>query len=438
MLSRLSYCFVVIAVLILSNRTSADDWRQWRGDNRDGRWNETGIVQGFTTDSLKVLWSQEIDAGYCGPTVADGRVFVMDRQARPEQKERVLCFDSATGEPLWTYAYDSVYVSVGYVAGPRASVSIDEDRAYALGTMGNMNCLNVEDGSVIWQRDLNQEYGFVANSTMPIWGIAASPLVYQDLVILHIGGSDAACIVGLDKMTGEERWRALDDRAQYSSPIIIQQNGRDVLVCWTGDNVAGVDPTDGTIRWRYGFKPLRMPIGIATPIVKDNQIFLTSFYDGSLMLRFSPDSFEVEKVWSAVGPNEKATEALQSLIGTPVWIADHIYGADSFGELGCIRASDGQRVWEDQSAVPLARWSTIHMVQNGDSIWMFNERGELILGSLSPAGFTETSRAKIIEPTQEQLRQRDGVCWSHPAFANRCVFVRNDERIVCISLAGEK
>ena len=178
MLSRPSNCLIVfIAFIIFSNGTNADDWRQWRGEHRDGRWNETGIVESFTTESLKVLWSQDIESGYCGPTVSDGRVFVMDRQTRPEQKERILCFDSATGEPLWVHTYDSAYVAVGYVAGPRASVSIDEDRAYALGTMGNMNCLNVSDGSVIWQRDLNTEYGFVTNSTMPIWGISANARV---------------------------------------------------------------------------------------------------------------------------------------------------------------------------------------------------------------------------------------------------------------------
>ncbi len=414
-----------------------DDWRQWRGEHRDGTWYESGIVGQFTADSLPTLWKQEIGPGYSGPTVADGRVFVMDRLSRPDQMERILCFDAVDGKPLWDYSWDAPYVQVGYVAGPRASVTIAGNRAWALGTMGHLHCLDVADGTVIWQRDLNRDYQLVEKQRMPIWGIAASPLVYGDLVILHIGGFDGACIVALDKATGEERWRALDERAQYSSPVITQQNGQDILVCWTGDSISGLDPGKGTVLWSYPYTPKRMPIGIATPVVHDHHIFVTSFYDGSIMLRMAPDRFAIEKVWSAVGPNEKATEALQSLISTPVWIGDYIYGADSFGQLRCLRASDGQRIWEDESAVPPARWSTIHFVQNRDTTWMFNERGELILGRLTPSGFAEISRAKIIEPTREQLRQRDGVCWSHPAYANRCVFVRNDREIICISLAGQ-
>ena len=113
---------------------------------------------------------------------------------------------------------------------------------------------------------------------------------------------------------------------------------------------------------------------------------------------------------------------------------DYIYGVDSYGELRCLKASNGDRVWEDQTATPRARWSTIHFVKNGDDIWMLNERGELIIGRLSPEGFKEIDRAKLIEPTTAQLRQRQGVCWSHPAFANRHVFARNDREMVCASL----
>ena len=153
------------------------------------------------------------------------------------------------------------------------------------------------------------------------------------------------------------------------------------------------------------------------------------------MLEMSTTEMSASEVWRASGPNERTTKAIHSIISTPVWIDDHIYGVDSYGEFRCLQASDGSRVWEDETAVPKSRWSTIHFVQNDDQTWMFNERGELLLGELSPDGYKELSRAKIIDPTTEQLRQRNGVCWSHPAFASRCVFVRNDNEIVCVSLA---
>ncbi len=414
------------------------DWPQWRGDHRDGDWKESGIVEQFDDSSLSKLWTQPISSGYSGPTVANGLVYVMDRLTKDDrQTERVLCFEAATGQPVWQHEYAAEYVNVGYVAGPRASVTIVNGTAFSLGTMGHACALDAGNGNVIWERNLDEDYSISSSQRMPIWGIAASPLVYGKHVILHIGGAEGACLVALDLETGKEVWRALQDRAQYSSPILVQQNGQDVLVCWTGDSVAGLHPETGAVFWRHPFPPSQMPIGVATPVVNGSRLFFTSFYDGSLMLEMSGDSMEIREVWSAIGPNERKTRALHSIISTPLWIGDHIYGVDSYGELRCLKAADGSRVWEDETAVPRSRWSTIHFVQNGERTWMFNERGELILGELSPQGFKEISRAKIIEPTTEQLRQRNGVCWSHPAFANRCIFVRNDREIRCISLARE-
>jgi outer membrane protein assembly factor BamB len=139
--------------------------------------------------------------------------------------------------------------------------------------------------------------------------------------------------------------------------------------------------------------------------------------------------------WKLVGTSERNTDALHSIISTPVFDGGHIYGVDSYGELRCLDAKDGERLWEDKTATPEARWSTIHFVKNGDRYFLFNERGDLLIGKLSPQGFQEISRAKLLAPTTDQLRQRGGVCWSHPAFANKCVFARNDKELVCASLA---
>ena len=414
----------------------AQDWAQWRGNDRDGTWSETGLVAEFDQESLKTRWSQPVSAGYSGPTVADGRVYLMDRRTENgQQTERVLCFDSNRGDPIWQHEYQADYANVGYGAGPRASVTIEDGIAYSLGTMGNVCCLDAKTGDVIWQRDLDRDYRVSETRRMPIWGISGSPLIYRENVILHVGGADGACVVALNKRTGEEVWRALDDRAQYSSPILVKQNGKDVVVCWTGDSVAGINPETGKVYWRFPFLPSRMPIGVATPVVQGNRLFFTSFYDGALMLEMDSPEMTVSEVWRASGPNERRTKALHSIISTPVWLGDYIYGVDSYGELRCLSASDGERVWEDLSAVPRSRWSTIHFVQNKNLTWMFNERGELILAKLTPEEFVEISRVQIIEPTTEQLRQRNGVCWSHPAFADRCIFVRNDQELKCISLA---
>jgi outer membrane protein assembly factor BamB len=395
-------------------------------------WRETGLVEKFDGPQLARKWSVPIRGGYSGPTVAQGRVYVTDRLDDPKQIERVWCFDEQTGEKIWMHEYPCAY-SIGYVAGPRAAVSIDDGRAYALGAMGHFFCFDAASGAVIWQRDLDSDYDI----RMPIWGISASPLVDGDLVIVQIGGSNGACLVAFDKITGKERWRALDDDASYAAPIIVEQAGKRVLVALVGQHVVGVDPPTGKVHWQHPFPPTKMVISIATPVVSNDRVFVTSFYDGSLMLRLAQDRLAVEEVWRRQGKDEKTTDALHSIIATPLFIGDYVYGVDSYGELRCLEAANGDRVWTSTDATPPARWSTIHMVRNGDRVWMLNERGELIIAGLSPDGYQEFSRTKLLDPTTDQLRQRGGVCWSHPAYAGRCVFARNDKELVCASLAAE-
>lgn len=424
-----------IVVIAVAAGAQAADWPQWRGPGRDGVWNETGVVERFAPERLadgrlKLRWRAPIASGYSGPTVAGGRVFVTDRMEKPKQIERVHAFAADTGKPIWTHAYDCTYDGISYEAGPRAAVTVVDDIAYALGATGHFHALNAASGKIVFEKDLGKEYKI----RMPVWGISAAPVVEKELVILHIGGENA-CLVALDRRTGKERWRALDDRPSYSAPIVIDQAGRRVLVCWTGDNVVGLDPASGDVLWKYPFKPTRMVIGIVTPVVNEGRLFVSSFYDGSLLLKLAEDKPDVKPVWRRLGPNEHETDSLHSILSTPLMRGDHVYGVDSYGQLRCLEAKTGDRVWEDQTATPKERWGTIHMVQNGERTWMFNERGELIIARLSPEGFKEISRAKLIEPTRAQLPRRDGVCWAHPAYANKHVFARNDNELVCASLA---
>ena len=422
----------VLTVVVFSSAVAADDWPQWRGPTRDGVWHETGVIERFESSHLKPRWRVPISSGYSGPTVADGRVYVTDRVAEPKQIERVHCFDWKTGETIWSHSYDCVYRDIGYTAGPRASVSIDEGRAYSLGAMGHFFCFDAASGEVLWKYDLDREYKI----RMPIWGLAASPLVEKDLVIVQVGGQNT-CLVAFDKVTGKKRWKAMKDDASYSAPIIIEQAGRRVLVCWTGQHVAGLDPATGDVLWAYPFPPSKMVLAIATPVVDGDHLFVTAFYDGSLMLRLNQKKPAVEKIWRRVGIDEQHTDSLQSLIGTPYMKDNYVYGVDSYGELRCLEGDTGDRVWEELPAGRKVRWFNIHMVENGDKVWMFNERGELAITRVSPKGYEEISKAKLLQPTREQLNERGGVCWSHPAFAYRHVFARNDEELVAADLSAK-
>jgi outer membrane protein assembly factor BamB len=418
--------------LLVAGTVRADDWPQWRGPDRDGVWHETGIIEKFDKPQLDHVWRTELGSGYAGPTVANGSVFVMDRLVSPKQVERVHSLDAKTGKRLWTHTYDCAYRGVQYDAGPRASVTVHDGRAYALGTMGHLHVFDAETGNVLYTRDLNREYKI----RMPIWGIASAPLIEGNLLILQIGGQDGACMVALDLTTGSEAWRALNDEASYAAPIIIEQAKKRVLVVYTGQHVVGLDPATGRVHWKQPFPPRQMVIGIATPVLHRDRLFVSNFFDGSLMLRLDQSKPAVTKIWQRSGESEKQTDALHSIISTPYLQDDHIYGVDSYGELRCLKLDTGDRVWENLDAVPKARWATIHFVKNHDHVWMFNEKGELIIATLSPDGFNEISRAKLIDPTRDQLpSRRGGVAWSHPAFANRHVFARNDKEIVCADLA---
>lgn len=425
----------LLALLILSaGITRAEDWPQWRGPQRDGVWRETGIAEKLPAGNMPIKWRAKINAGYTGPTVAAGKVYVMDRVAdRNNPQERVLCFDERTGAELWSIAYPCLYGRVGYPAGPRACVTIDSGRAYALGATGWLHCLDAASGKILWKRDLETDHKIA----MPIWGITASPLVEGDRLLLHIGGRAGACILAVNCETGADVWKALDDRGQYATPIVVDQGAKRVAICWTGDSVTGLDVKNGEKLWSQPWKPRNMPIGVATPVIEGDRVFFTSFYDGSLLLKLDRERPAFEKVWQIAGRDEQNTEALHSIISTPVFDNGYLYGVDSYGELRCLDAKTGERIWEDTTAVPKARWSTIHFVKNGDRYFLFNERGELIIARISPQGYDENSRAKLLEPTLDQLRQRGGVCWSHPAFANKHIFARNDKELVCASLAAE-
>ena len=413
----------------------AQDWPQWRGLHRDAKIDEPSLVREIAVPTVPRKWSVPVGPGYSGPTIAENRVFLTDRDGQaPNVVERVLCLDAETGELIWTHN-DPVEYTIGYQAsGPRASVTTDGEQIYAIGGMGRMNCLRAEDGSVKWSRDLNADFKI----DMPIWGITAAPLIYEDLVIQIVGGSDRACVVAFDKTTGGEKWRALDEKAGYSAPIVIRQGDQDVIVCWTGESVSGLEPSSGKVFWTIPMEPRKMPIGVPTPVLDGDKLFVSSFYDGSLLIQVDLKKPAATRFWRRVGIDEINTDALHAMISNPIIKGDAIYGADSYGQFRCLDLATGDRVWEDLSVVPRSRWATVHIVQNGDDEIMLNEQGELLFTTLSRDGIKIRSRSKLIEKTMRQLRRRGGVVWAHPAIANGHIYARNDSELVCASLQSEQ
>ena len=419
--------FLATAVCSLLPALSiADDWPQWGGPKRDIVWREEGIVDKFSTDGLLPrVWSVPVAEGYSGPAVANGRVFLTDRLVDGEF-ERLMCFDAETGKPLWKHQYFTRY-TVSYPAGPRATPVVDGDRVYFIGTQGDMFCMKVDDGTILWQKNFPKDFG----TELPIWGMAASPLVDGDKLITLVGGKEDGLVICFDKITGKEIWRALNAMdAGYCPPVIYEFGGRRQLIIWYPTAIASLDPETGKVLWEI---PWAIKAGLCIPMPRkiDDRLFVTSFYEGPRMLEVGADSAEV--LWKGNGVNEEQTDKLHSIMSTPVVTETSIFGVCSYGQLRGLKTSTGERVWETLDATGRGRWWNAFIIPQGDRYFLHNEQGDLIIANLSDAGYKEISRAKLIEPTRPV--QRRMTIWSHPAFAMKSVFARNDKELIRVDLS---
>lgn len=410
-----------------------EEWPQYRGPRRDGTWTETGVIQRFAGPEIAARWRAPVSNGYSGPTVAAGRVYVTDRVLEPEQGERVHCFDWETGKKLWTHAYPARYFGFAYPNGPRASVTVHQGKAYSIGSMGHLHCLDAATGRVLWSRDCYREFSI----RMPDFGISAEPMIDEDRVVVHIGGEEEACLVAFDCSTGKEKWRTLQDRCGYSAPMPVLHAGRRLLVAWTGERVAGLDPRSGQVVWDH---PIRSPMvldAITPPIIDGDRVFVSGWHSGALMLRMLKDRPAVEKMWHLQGQNERNTRAFHTMFTASFFLGDVVFGIDTYGELRCLDANTGQRLWASEAIGPKVRNPGVHFTRRGGETWIFNELGELIIARITKQGYQEVSRARLIQPTRGQFTRRGmGVAWSPPAFAYRHVFARSDAELLCAGLAA--
>lgn len=422
-------CIPVVACLAVCAVSVADDWPQWGGPLGDIVWREEGIVDRLPAEGsdglLPRMWSVPVGEGYSGPAVADGRVYLTDRQAGP-RTERVLCVDAETGEQLWNVEYPSRY-TISYPAGPRATPVVHDGLVYTIGAVGQMLCLHAETGEEVWKKDFQTDYG----TQLPIWGMAAAPLVDGDRLITLVGGADGALVVAFDRTTGKEIWRALEDPAiGYAPPVIYEFGGRRQLIMWHPSAVSSLDPETGNVIWEHPWA-IRSGLSIPMPRKSGDHLFCTAFYNGPLMLKVGADG--AKQVWKGASNNERNTDGLHSIMPTP-WVGEsHIFGVCSYGQLRGLNAKTGERLWETLDATGSGRWWNAFIIPHEDRFFLHNEQGDLIIAHLTADGYEQLSRAKLVEPTRRV--QRRMTIWSHPAFAMKSVFARNDKELVRVSLA---
>ena len=429
----------ILALLASPNLAAPEDWPEWRGAGRLGVWNETGILDAFPDDGLEVTWRTTVGSGYAGPSVANGRVFLTDFSPtdRNQGFERIVCLDEATGEILWEHAWEVDYTGLQlvYAIGPRATPTVDGDRVYVLGAMGRLLALTVDHGKVIWEKDFVRDY----EASVPVWGMPSAPIVDGERVIALAAGEPNAKVVAFHRDTGREIWRALssDWEPGYSQPVIFEAGGERQLLIWHPRAMSSLDPVTGRVYWEAPFI-VSMGMTVSTPIVEGRHLFVSSFYDGARMWKLDEDGSGVTLLWESSGDSEVRSDKIHTLLNTAVIRGDYLYGVDSYGQMRCLEIETGRRLWETMDVVgEKQRWAAAFFVRHGDRYFINNDRGELIIAKLSPEGFEELDRTQLIEPTSPTVRRRElgAVHWSHPAYANRHILVRNDREILRASLA---
>lgn len=439
-------CCGALLPLLLSctfaNNAAADNWPAWMGPTHDGVYRETGIVKSIPANGLPIKWRHSIGGGYAGPAVSGDHVVVFDylkesgeafnnptERATLTGKERVACLDAATGEVRWSKEYDCPY-SISYPAGPRCTPTIDGDRVYTLGAEGDLHCYQLADGELLWQKSFKQDFGAV----VLVWGVAAHPLVDGDLLYAMVGGKGQG-VVAFDKMTGDVVWKTLDVQAGYCPPSIIEFAGKRQLIIYHPAGIVSLNPANGSEYWREKIKPLYQ-MSIARPMVLGDLMYASGIGNASVMLQLRSDQPGAKVLWRGNPKN-----SVYSANATPLFVDGVLYGSDcAIGSLIAVDAQTGNRLWQTFEATQpdekrRVSHGTAFLTRVGDSnrYLILGETGQLMLARLTREQFDSLGSFQVLEPTGEAFGRR--VLWSHPAYANRTAYIRNDKEIVAVDLA---
>jgi len=298
---------------------------------------------------------------------------------------------------------------------------VDGDRIYCVGANGHTHCLDVKTGKVVWEKNIGREYQVAEMSCRP------SPLIDGNLLIVFTGAKPGASLLALDKQTGKEVWKALDDLVSNSSPIIITAGGRKQLIAWSNASLASLDPATGQVFWREPMSTSGND-SAATPVFQGTRLLVSG-----LMVDVSADPPAANILWPEIRAPSKR---VLSNTSTAMWRGDHIYTAKGYGDLVCLEAATGRQIWSTNSVTGSKNGASIHITPQGGGYFLFTDEGNLIRAQLSPGGYREISRAHLIDPTWPFGQTK--FVYAPPAFANRHVFARNEGEVVCASLeAGE-
>ena len=417
--------FLVVSVLLCGSilTATATEWPQWRGPNRDGVSSEVGILKEWAAGGPKMLWKVSLGEGFSGISVSQGRVYTMFSKGNDEF---VVSLNATDGGEIWRFRSDDNYHEGQGGNGPRATPTIDGDLLFTISAHGKLYALNAGNGEKVWSHDLQRKFG----SKMPRWGFSTSPLVDGELLLVEVGGKGEKSIVAFNKSSGDVIWSSHKDKLGYSSPIAITVKGIRQIICFTGTKLVSVSPTDGTIYWQYPWKT-GYDVNAATPVfIPPDKVFISSGYDkGAAVLQMrvfishdddraavaqikeNQGKVRIREVWK----NRK----MKNQFSSSVLHENYLYGFDN-SILKCIEADTGEEQWKTRGFGK----GTV-LLANGHLI-ILSDRGKLGLAEATPAGYIEKASAKVLS----------GLCWTAPTLADGRLYLRNEEEIVCLDMAG--
>jgi outer membrane protein assembly factor BamB len=384
--------------------TPANYWTDFRGPGRDGDYGEMRIKTDWPAEGLRPVWRQPVGGGYASFVVADGLAYTVEQR---RQQEAVAAYEVNTGRETWVHSWDAEFRESNG-DGPRATPTWDEGRVYALGAQGDLRVLDGKTGKAVWSKNILSDNGAQNLS----WGMAATPLVVDDKVIVLPGGKSGKSVVAYNKSNGRPVWKVLDDEQAYTSPMLVTLAGRRQILVVSAKRVMGLNPDDGSLLWDHAWVT-DFGVNSAQPIVLgENRLFISAGYGhGASVLEIAPNDsrFSARTVW--------ANNMMKNKFNSSVLHQGHIYGLDE-GIMACVDAGTGQRKWKG------GRYGYGQLILAGEHIVLLSDSGELALVKATPEQHVEVARFSAIE----------GKTWNHPAISNGRLLVRNQTEMACFDV----
>jgi outer membrane protein assembly factor BamB len=412
------FCSLLILLIIVStNEILADDWPQWRGNNRNGISKETGLLKSWPEGGPKLLWSNEdIGEGFSSMSIADGSLYIT---GLVDKQETLFAFD-LDGKLKWKTAYGPNWKGSFPVA--RTTATVDGSNLYVISGMGNAACIDANSGKIKWSVQTVEKF----NGEYHSWGIAESPLVVDDKVIFTPGGINAS-MVALNKKTGETVWqtKTLSEQHNYCSPILIQRGGKKIIASQLQDSFVGVDAKTGKVLWQDNYTNfLEDPkdINIVTPIYYEGHIYVTSGYDdGGAMYELAEDGTGIKRLWE--------DKVLDVHHGGVVLIDGFIYGSNwennRNGNWVCLDWKTGKVMYEK-------KWFNKGSIISAEGmLYCYEEKdGNFALVKASPNSFDIISSFKI--------EKGSGQHWAHPAISDGRLYLRHGEALMVYDIRSKQ